>query len=43
MRSGKVRGAVPLKTVTIRLPVPDLETVRDLAEREGLSYQHWCE
>jgi hypothetical protein len=40
IRSGKVRGAVPLKTVTIRLPVPDLETVRDLAEREGLSYQH---
>jgi hypothetical protein len=36
IRSGKVRGAVPLKTVTIRLLVPDLETVRDLTEREAV-------
>lgn len=31
--------AVPLKTVTMRLPVPDLKIARDLAQDNGLAYQ----
>ena len=30
---------VPLKTVTMRLPVPDLKTAQDLAQDKGLPYQ----
>ncbi len=37
--TGKARRSVPLKTVTMRLPVADLKTARDLAERKGLPYQ----
>ena len=39
LKSGKARRAVPLKTVTMRLPVPDIETARDLAQEKGLPYQ----
>ena len=39
LSSGKARRAVPLKTVTMRLPVPDLKTARDLAAQKGLPYQ----
>jgi hypothetical protein len=39
IKSGKARRAVPLKTVTMRLPVPDLLAAQDLAERKGLPYQ----
>jgi hypothetical protein len=39
IKSGKARRTVPLKTVTMRLPVPDLRTARDLALRKGLPYQ----
>ena len=33
------RRRVPLKTVTMRLPEPDIETAKDLAFRKGLPYQ----
>ena len=39
LKSGRARRAVPLKTVTMRLPVPDIKTAQDLAERKGLPYQ----
>lgn len=39
VRSGKARRAVPLKTVTMRLPVPDLKAAQDLAQHKGLPYQ----
>jgi len=39
LKSGKARRAVPLKTVTMRLPVPDIRTAQDLAGRKGLPYQ----
>ena len=39
LKSGKARRAVPLKTVTMRLPVPDIQTAQDLAGRKGLPYQ----
>ena len=39
LKSGKARRAVPLKTVTMRLPVVDLKTAQDLAHRKGLPYQ----
>ena len=39
LKSGKARRAVPLKTVTMRLPVPDIETAQDLAHEKGLPYQ----
>ena len=39
LKSGKARRKVPLKTVTMRLPLPDLKTAQDLAERKGLPYQ----
>jgi predicted DNA binding CopG/RHH family protein len=40
VESGKVkRRRVPLKTVTMRLPEPDIEIARDLAFRKGLPYQ----
>lgn len=38
--AGKVkRRRVALKTVTMRLPEPDIETAKDLAFRKGLPYQ----
>ena len=39
LKSGKARRAVPLRTVTMRLPVPDIKTARDLAHQKGLPYQ----
>ena len=39
IKSGKARRAVPLKTVTMRLPVPDIKTAQDLALQKGLPYQ----
>ena len=39
LKSGKARRAVPLKTVTMRLPVPDIKAAQDLAGRKGLPYQ----
>jgi predicted DNA binding CopG/RHH family protein len=35
----KARRKVPLKTVTMRLPVPDLKAAQDLAQHKGLPYQ----
>ena len=39
IKSGKARRPVPLKTVTMRLPVPDLKTAQDLAQDKGLPYE----
>ena len=39
LKSGKARRPVPLKTVSMRLPVPDIKAAQDLAERKGLRYQ----
>ena len=39
LKSGKTRRAVPLKTVTMRLPLLDLKTAQDLAHEKGLPYQ----
>jgi len=39
IKSGKARRAVPLKTVTMRLPVPDIKVAQDLAQHKGLRYQ----
>jgi predicted DNA binding CopG/RHH family protein len=39
LKSGKARRRVPLKTVTMRLPVPDLKAAQNLAEQKGLPYQ----
>ena len=39
IKSGKARRAVPLKTVTMRLPVPDIKAAQSLAQRKGLPYQ----
>ena len=38
LKSGKARSAVPLKSVTMRLPVPDIEA-QNLAREKGLPYQ----
>jgi hypothetical protein len=38
IRSGKARRAVPLKTVTMRLPEPDLKAAQVLAQKKGLPY-----
>ncbi len=39
VKSGKARRAVPLKAVTMRLPVPDIEAAQELAARKRLPYQ----
>ena len=39
IKSGKARRAVPLKTVTMRLPVLDIKAAQDLAQQKGLPYQ----
>src|SRR5205814_1311625 len=36
LKAGRAKRAVPLKTVTMRLPVPDIQAARDLAHRKGL-------
>ncbi len=33
------RGAVPTKSVSVRLPVTDIERARKLAEKRGIGYQ----
>ena len=39
LKAGKARRGGALKTVTMRLPVGDLKTAQDIAERKGLPYQ----
>jgi predicted DNA binding CopG/RHH family protein len=39
LKSGKARRAAPLKSVTMRLPVPDIQAAQDLAQEKGLPYQ----
>ena len=39
LKSGKAARRVPLKTVTMRLPVPDIIAAQDLAHKKGLPYQ----
>jgi predicted DNA binding CopG/RHH family protein len=39
LKSGSARRKVALKTVTMRLPMADLEAAQDLANRKGLPYQ----
>lgn len=39
LKSGRTRRAVRLRTVTMRLPVLDIKTAQDLAQRKGLPYQ----
>lgn len=39
LKSGKARRAVPLKTVTMRLPARDIKTAQDLAYEKGLPYR----
>ena len=39
VKAGKARRAVPLKTITMRLPVPDIKAAQDLARQKGLPYQ----
>jgi hypothetical protein len=39
IKSGKAKRTVPLKTVTMRLPVPDIKAAQDLAHQKGLPYQ----
>jgi predicted DNA binding CopG/RHH family protein len=39
IKSGKAKRVVPLKTVTMRLPVPDIKAAQDLAHEKGLPYQ----
>ena len=39
LKSGKAKRVVPLKTVTMRLPLPDIQAAQDLAHEKGLPYQ----
>lgn len=39
IKAGTARRRVPLKTVTMRLPLPDIQAAQDLAQRKGLPYQ----
>lgn len=39
LKSGKARRSVPLRAVTMRLPVPDIEAAQELAARKRLPYQ----
>jgi predicted DNA binding CopG/RHH family protein len=39
LKSGKARRPVPLRTVTMRLPVADIEAAQGLAQKKGLPYQ----
>ena len=39
IKSGKTRRAVPLKAVTMRLPVRDLKIAQELAAQKSLPYQ----
>ncbi len=39
LKAGTAPRTVPLKTVTMRLPVPDIKTAQDLALQKGLPYQ----
>ena len=39
LKSGKAARRVPLKTVTMRLPAPDIIAAQNLAHKKGLPYQ----
>jgi len=39
IKSGKARRTTPLKTVTMRLPLPDISAAKELAQQKGLPYQ----
>ena len=39
IKAGKARRKVPLKTVTMRLPVPDIKSAQKLAQQKRLPYQ----
>ncbi len=39
VKSGRARRPVPLKTVTMRLPAPDIQAAKELAQEKGLPYQ----
>jgi predicted DNA binding CopG/RHH family protein len=39
IKSGRARRAVPLKAITMRLPVPDIKAAQDLAHQKGLPYK----
>ncbi|MFN0102660.1 MAG: CopG family antitoxin [Bryobacteraceae bacterium] len=39
IKSSKAKRPVLLKTVTMRLPVPDIKAAQDLALEKGLPYQ----
>ena len=39
IQAGKARRAVPLRTVTMRLPIRDIETAQELAAGKSLPYQ----
>ena len=39
IKSGKARRPAPLRSVTMRLPVPDIEAAQHLAHQKGLPYQ----
>ena len=39
LKSGNARRGAPLKTITMRLPVPDIKAAQDLAHEKGLPYQ----
>ena len=41
LKAGKARRTVPTKTVTMRLPVPDIKAAQDLAHQTGLPYQSY--
>ena len=39
IKSGKAKRSAPLRAVTMRLPIPDIESAQDLAQQKGLPYQ----
>ena len=39
IESGKAKRSAPLRTVTMRLPVADIESSQSLAHQKGLPYQ----
>lgn len=39
IKPGKARRSAPLRSVTMRLPVPDIEAAQHLAHQKGLPYQ----
>jgi len=39
MKNALKSGRAPLKTVTIRIPAPDIQAAKELAQEKGLPYQ----